>query len=208
MKISAVLVKHHKRHGKKKDFPTPLILSILSIVSGFLCGTLFYCFMKESLYDSIFELFISFFTDFTNKSSSEIISGLILSELPYIFIMFVFSFCVIGFPFTLFVTFVKSLAPTLLFSHLYCEYALKGAEYVFLVLLIGEAVNLFGTLLMTQGCFHMSSVLYENLWKERGECREEIKSFSLKFALSAGTIILSNVITFVTVTSFNSLFSF
>ena len=95
-----------------------------------------------------------------------------------------------------------------LFSHLYFEYGLKGAEYVFLVLLPGEIVCTFGVLLMTQSCFNLSKFLSKNVKTTRGESSEEIRNFTLKFAVSTVIILISNVITLLTVACFSSLFAF
>ena len=208
MKVSAVIVNPHKKVQKSKDLPLSLLLSISSVLLGLISGTLLYCFFKESLYSDVFSLFTNFFSDFTQKSSLEILSGLMVSELPYIFMMLIFSFSAIGFPFTILFTFIKSLAPTLLFSHLYFEYGLKGAEYVFLVLLPGEIVCTFGVLLMTQSCFNLSKFLSKNVKTTRGESSEETRNFTLKFAVSTVIILISNVITLLTVACFSSLFIF
>ena len=208
MKVSAVIVNPHKKVQKSKDLPLSLLLSISSVLLGLISGTLLYCFFKESLYSDVFSLFTNFFSDFTQNSSLEILSGLMVSELPYIFMMLIFSFSAIGFPFTILFTFIKSLAPTLLFSHLYFEYGLKGAEYVFLVLLPGEIVCTFGVLLMTQSCFNLSKFLSKNVKTTRGESSEETRNFTLKFAVSTVIILISNVITLLTVACFSSLFAF
>lgn len=208
MKVSAVIVNPQKKKHLNNITNMPLILSILAILLGFILGTMLYCMFRETLYSDVFSIFISFFTDFTKKSSFEILSGLIISELPYIFLMLLLSFSVIGYPFTLLLTFIKTLAPTLLYSHLYSEYGLKGAEYVFLVLLLGEIVCTFGVLLMTQSCFNLSKFLSENVKTTRGESAEEIRSFTLKFAVSTLIILTSNAITLLTVSCFSSLFIF
>ncbi len=208
MKVSAVIVNPHKKNSKLPEFKASLFFSVFTVFSGFISGTLLYCFIKESLYNDIFSLFISFFSDYTQKSSLEILSGLIVSELPYIFMMLIFSFSAIGYPFCFILTYIKSLAPTLLFSHLYFEYGLKGAEYVFLVFLIGEIINLFGVLLMTQSSYTLSRFLAENIKSARGESTAEIKDFALKFSVSTVIILLSNVITLLTVSIFSDLFVF
>lgn len=208
MKVSAVIVKPQKKRHKPHKITPPLIFSFSAVLSAFVSGVLLYCFFKEKLYTGIFEIFISFFTDYTQKSSLEILSGLIISELPYVFMMLIFSFSAIGYPFTLLLTFIKSLAPTLLFSHLYSEYALKGAEYAFLVLLPGEIICLFGVLLMTQGCFTASKQFTDNIKNVKGESTAEIKSFMLKFAVSTLIIIMSKLIMLCTISIFGDLFAF
>lgn len=208
MKVSAVIVNSSKKSRKIPELKPSLILSFLAVFSGFVSGTLLYCFLKESLYNDVFSIFISFFSDYTQKSSPEILSGLIVSELPYIFMMLIFSFSAIGYPFCFIMTFVKSLAPTVLFSHLYCEYGLKGAEYVFLVLIAGEIISLFGVLLMTQSSFTLSRFFADNIKNAKGESTAEIKAFLLKFFVSTAIILLSNIITLLTVSLFSDLFVF
>lgn len=208
MKVSAVIVKPQKKRHKPYKISPPLIFSFSAVLSAFVSGVLLYCFFKEKLYTGIFEIFISFFTDYTQKSSLEILSGLIISELPYVFMMLIFSFSAIGYPFTLLLTFIKSLAPTLLFSHLYSEYALKGAEYAFLVLLPGEIICLFGVLLMTQSCFTASKQFTDNIKSVKGESTTEIKSFMLKFAVSTLIIMMSKLIMLCTISIFGDLFAF
>lgn len=207
MKVSAVIIP--KRMINKESYiSAPLILSVSAVLTGFVLGTLTYCFLKESVFQGVFSLFISFFTDFSNKNSPEILSGLILTELPYIIAMAILGFSVIGYPLILILTAVKSIAPTLLFSHLYCEYGLKGAEYAFLVMAAGEIVAIFGVLLMTQCCYRMSMQFNRSLSAENGERRENLKIFFLKFTVSSVILIFSRFITFLTITSFSSLFSF
>lgn len=208
MKVSAVIVNHRKAKKNNISLNLSLILSILPILCGFISGALLYAFMKENLYRGVFDVFISFFTDFSNKSSLEILSGLIISELPYIFIMLIFSFSAIGYPFVLMLTYIKSIAPTLLFAHLYSEYALKGAEYVFLILLPGEIINLFGIILLTQGCFAFSRHIDGVLKNLKGEYIQELKGFLLKFSVSVAIILFGNLITLFTISLFSGLFSF
>lgn len=207
MKVSAVIMPRKKYKRQNRGISSSVYFSVFAVLAGLICGTLVFRFMRESVFQSVFRLFISFFSDFSNKSYGEIISGLILSELPYIFVIFILAFSVIGSPFIFLLSFAKSLAPTLLFSYLYCEYGLKGTEYVFLVLAPGEIISLFGMLLLTQSCLTLSSFLKRNQ-TEKGEYRQEIKAFSLKLAVGTGVILLSRLITFLTVIRFSSLFTF
>ena len=208
MKVSAVIIpKRDKKHHVAFVSPS-LVLSVFAVLTGFVSGALVYCFLKASVFQGVFELFLTFFTDFSNKNSPEILSGLILTELPYMIFMAILGFSVVGYPLVMILTAVKSIAPTLLFSHLYCEYGLKGAEYVFLVFALAELISIFGVLLMTQCCYTMSLCLNRSLKAEKGERREEFKNFFFKFTVSSGILIFSRFVIFITVTSFSKLFSF
>lgn len=208
MKVNAVFLKPTKIKSEENFIGTPLILSVIAVFAGLISGTLIYCFMKDSLSSEVLRLFISFFYDFSSKTKAEILSGLIVTVLPYIFLMFVFGLDLIGAPLSLIFTFFKSLAPTLLFSFLYREYGLKGAEYVFLVLAAGEMLSLFGILLVCSSSYRMSRELQALYNGTKGEFPQEIRSFLLKFSVGTGVIILGRIVTFMTITSFSSLFEF
>ena len=208
MKVSTVFIKQ-KRNKNETNLPdTPLILSISVILSGLISGMLIYSFMKESLSAELLKVFISFFYDSTSKTEPEFLSGLLVSILPYIVMMFIFALDLIGAPLALIFTYFKTLAPTLLFSFLYCEYGLKGAEYVFLVLAAGEITSLLGTLLICSSTYRMSARMKEIYKAGKGEYPQEIRKFIPKFTVGTVIVILSRLIIFITVTSFKDLFVF
>lgn len=208
MKVNAVFLRPTKNKSEANFINTPLILSVIASLAGLLSGTLIYFFMKDNLSGDIMRLFINFFYDFSSKTKAEVMSGLVVTALPYIFLMFVFGFDLIGAPLSLIFTYFKSLAPTLLFSFMYREYGLKGAEYVFLVLAAGEMISLFGVLLVCSAAYRMSSQLREYYKQGKGELPQEIRSFLLKFSVGTAVIISSRFVTFLTVTGFRDLFIF
>ncbi len=208
MKVNAVFLRSTKNKSEARVINMPLILSVIASFSGLLSGALIYCFMKDNLSGDIMRMFISFFYDFSSKTNAEVLSGLVVTALPYIFLMFVFGLDLIGAPLSLVFTYFKSLAPTVLFSFLYREYGLKGAEYVFLVLAAGEMISLFGVLLVCSAAFRMSSQLREYYKNGKGEFPQEIRSFLLKFAVGTAVIISSRFVSFLTVTGFKDLFVF
>ena len=163
--------------------------------------------MKSFIDEDIMGYFISFLYGFSSKSKGEFLSGLIISVLPYIILMLIFGLDLIGAPLSLIFTFFKSLAPTLLFSFLYKEYGLKGAEYVFLVLAAGEIVSLFGALLICTTSYRMSQCIKESLIK-KDEFPQKTRNFFLTFSVGTSIIIFSRLITFATITSLNELFVF
>lgn len=208
MKVNAVIVKNKKDKNNKPTANAPLILSVIAVLSGLSSGVLIYCFFKESLSMEILELFTSFFWNFKGKTAGEVISGLILSALPYIFLMFIFAMDVTGAPLCLALTFFKALAPTLLFSYLYEAQGLKGVEYVFLVLAAGEIFSISGTLFITSCSYRMSRITYNMCLKEKEKFPQEMRDFILRFSVGTGIIIISKIVTFVSVTVFGDLFTF
>ena len=208
MKVSTVFIKT-KRKKSKSNFPdAPLILSAATILTGLISGTLIYCFMKETLTANVLKLFFSFFYDFSSKSNSEALSGLLISAVPYIFIMLVLALDLIGAPLSLLFTYFKTLAPTLLFSFMYREYGIKGAEYVFLILAAGEIVLLFGVLLICSSTYRMSRSLFNFHKGIKGEYPQKIRSFITEFTMGTVIIIFSRFVTFLTVIVFKGLFVF
>ena len=206
MKVSTVFIKKKRNEVYLPD--TDSILSLTAILAGFISGMLVYIFLKESLSEDILKLFIRFFYDSSTKSKLEFLSGLIVSVLPYIITMFIFALDLIGAPLALLFTYFKALAPTLIFSFLYCEYGLKGAEYVFLVLASGEITDVLGTLLICSSTYKTSKNIRETHKSGKGEYPQEIRTFIPKFTVSTAIVISGRLITFLTVTSFNNLFVF
>ena len=91
MKVSTVFIKQ-KRNKNETNLPDiPLTLSISAILAGLISGMLIYSFMKESLSPELLKVFISFFYDSTSKTEPEFLSGLLVSVLPYIVMMFIFA---------------------------------------------------------------------------------------------------------------------
>ena len=208
MKVNAFLTKKTAHEKSENYISTPTVFSIIAILTGFVSGALLFCFFKGRLTDDILRLFISFFYDTSGKTNTEILSTMILSVLPYIIIMLILAFDLFGTHLCLIFTFFKSLAPTLLFSFLYNEYGLKGAEYVFLVLAAGEIISVFGILLTCSCCYIMSKIIRNVYFGNKTEFPPEIRNFLLKFTVGISIIIISRFITFLTVTTFRNLFVF
>ena len=102
---------------KKEDFKEIVIQchdnpDADALASGFAL----YCFFKESLTTDILKLFISFFCDTSGKTKAEILSHMIISVMPYILIMLILAFNLIGAHLCLIFTFFKKFRnPFLLF---------------------------------------------------------------------------------------------
>ncbi len=211
MKFSAVIIpknglKKTEKGSSRGDYK--LLLSFLSVFLGLLLGALIYVILSEKLKGSIWNLFKSFFSDFSNKTNPEIISGLVLSEIPYLVVMFILGLSAIGYPIVLVISTIKCMAPTLLFSYLYSAFGLKGAEYVFLVLALGKIIMLLGVIMVTHSSFSMSYAIKDILNENRKEYKTELKKYLLRSGVITLIFLMSCLLTFSTVKGFSSLFSF
>lgn len=208
MKINAVILPKKSDKDNSYENDKSIYISFIFILCGLICGALIYLFTGANLKGSIWNLFTGFFTDFSNKSNPEIISGLILSGLPYYFAMIVFGSSIFGYPFVLLLSFIKSMAPSLLFSYLYSSYGLQGAEYVFLVMAPGKIIMLLGVLMLTQSCLTMSASLQKLTNEGSKDCKHELRKFVLRSVIIYVVLLASDLVSFITITGFSSLFSF
>ena len=208
MKIKAAVFSKKRESNNTEVLNKYYYLCFLVIFSGLICGVLLYAFNKNQISGNLFSLFTSFFTDFSNKSSLEIISGLLLSAIFYWSIMFASGCCLVGMPGTYFFTFVKSMAMSLLLSFIYNEYSLSGIEYTFLVLAPGKITSIFGMLIMCYSCLKMNMALKEAVYNKAGECKSEFRKYIIRSAVSLLIFIIAEFINFITIRSFSSLFSF
>lgn len=183
------------------------IISSLIIASGIVVGTLIYQLSSKQISSELFDSFVRFSTDFSNKNKPEIFSGLVLQNLSYYLLMIVFSVSALGTPAILFFSFVKSMGLGMLTTHIYDAYALKGIEYSLLVLFPGKIFLIFAMILLTQNCYVMSVDISRSL-RNKSEGGVEFRKFALRALLILIVITMSGIIDFVTVISFSSLFDF
>ena len=184
-----------------------LVLAFTAIFSGLIFGAVITCFTENSLCNEIISLFLSFFTDFTDKSKMEAFSGIVLSGLTYFAALFISGSNIFGREILLIFTFIKAAGLTSIISALYCEYALRGFEYCILVFLPGKILMLFAMLFITKNCFDFSSKLRKGLQNEK-EAVILKKAFTIKALASLIIMMLSWIIDFLCLLIFSGLFSF
>ena len=204
MKINAVISKP----SIKFDLSDKLAMfSAVIIAVGIVTGAMIYSVAKSEIVNLLCEYFTSFVTDFANKNKPEIISGLILSNIPYFIMMLIFGTNVAGTPGVIALTYAKSMGIGLLYTYIYEAYALKGIEFCLLVLLPGKFVLIFAIILLTQNCMLTSNNLRKNL-----KCEESrvvpLHKFALRSMIIAVIFILSSVVDYFTLTGFSALFDF
>ena len=203
MKINAVISKPAIEVNSANK---SAILSAVIISMGIMSGVGIYL-LSNGIIDELCDCFFAFVTDFSNKNKPEILSGLILSNVPYLIMMLIFATSVIGVFGIVGLTFAKSMGMGLLITYIYDSFALKGIVYSLLVILPGKFVMILAMILLTQ-----SSIITSQDIRKSISCRDD-KTVSLhKFALRIVVIllifILSSIIDFITICSFSSLFEF
>lgn len=204
MKINAVI---SKPSLKVNYTDKTAILSAVIIALGIICGTIIFLLSDNSITETLFEYFISFTTDFSNKNKPEILSGLILSHIPYFIATIVLGLSVVGVYLIPIITFIKSIGIGLLITYIYQAFTLKGIEYCLLVLFPGKFFLIFAMILLTQNCLITSNNIRLSAKGSKGRVVEPDK-FILRTIFIVFIILASVAIDFITIICFSSLFDF
>ena len=183
------------------------IISAGAIALGIVLGSILYSAGKVAEDSTLIDYFISFAMDFSNKNKPEILSGIILSHIPYFIMMLIFGTSVIGTPAVVLLTCIKSMGLGLLTTYIYSAFSLKGIEYCLLVLFPGKFILIFAMILLTQSCLVNSESIRNSLKNKEGRVVSYDK-FALRSLLILILIILSALTDFVTIISFSQLFDF
>ena len=204
MKINAVISKSSVNVDSTYK---SAIISAITIAVGIIFGAIIYILSKDNLNSSLVEYFINFSTDFSNKNKPEILSGIILSHIPYFIMMIIFGTSVVGTPAVILLTNIKSMGIGLLTTYIYSSFSLKGIEYCLLVMFPGKFILIFAMILLTQSCFVTSNDIIQRLKNKEGRV-VSLEKFAVRSILIFGLIILSALIDFLANISFSSLFNF
>lgn len=204
MKINAVISKPsiYVNYANKTA-----ILSAVIIAMGIISGTIIFLVSDDTVAETLFEYFISFTTDFTNKNKPEILSGLILSHIPYFVVMEILGVSVVGIYLIPMITFIKSVGIGMLVTYIYQMFTLKGIEYCLLVLFPGKFILIFAMILLAQNCLITSDNIRLSAHGNKDRV-VELNKYILRTIFIAMIIIVSSIIDFITIISFSSLFDF
>ena len=183
------------------------ILSAVIIALGIISGTIIFLVSDDTVAETLFEYFISFTTDFTNKNKPEILSGLILSHIPYFVVMEILGVSVVGIYLIPMITFIKSVGIGMLVTYIYQMFTLKGIEYCLLVLFPGKFILIFAMILLAQNCLITSDNIRLSAHGNKDRV-VELNKYILRTIFIAMIIIVSSIIDFITIISFSSLFDF
>lgn len=204
MKINAVISKPSVRLNSADK---TAIVSASSIALGIIVGAIIYSLSKNTVVNDICDYFLSFATDFTNKNKPEILSGIIISYVPYIIAMLILGTSIIGAVGTIALSTVKSMGIGLLFTYIYDAFSLKGIEYCLLVLLPGKFILIFAMILLTQSCCLNSLIIRKSLSNSENRA-VPLQKYFLRSLVITFLFILSSLTDFLMLTGFSALFDF
>lgn len=207
MKVSAVInAKKISANQLRVKLPS-VFITFVPIALGLVFGSVIFNLSTDSIFDSLKNYFLSFTTNFSNKSTSETISGMLLTYVPYFVMMLIFGMCATGAAPVFILSFIKSAGIAMTATYIYSEYALKGVEYCLLVFYPGKILSLLGMLMLTHSCYFMSTSI-NKLIKGKSDTDVEIEKYLLRSLLIGLIFILSSIVDFLMVKCFSSLFSF
>ncbi len=206
MKINAIITSDIiKKDGIFKD--RILLINSLVITFGIITGTLFYTISEDYLAGEIWESFVKFNIDFTAKTKTEVLSGLIMGHLPYVFMMILFGTSAVGIYFIAPLAFIKSSGLGLIVAYLYSSFGLKGVEYALIIFLPGKFFVILSMLLLMHTSINYSAHIRGLI---RGDSVKENSSTLYMFKVLTAVLmfILSAFVECFLIISFSSLFSF
>ena len=204
MKINAVI---SKPSVKLNSADKTAIISAIVIAAGIIIGAIVYSIAKSDVTDTLCEYFLKFTTDFSNKNKPEIISGLTLTHLPYLFMMFIFGTSLIGTPAVFTLTAMKSIGLGLLTTFIYDTYSLEGIEYCLLVLFPGKFILIFAIILLTQNCCINSLGIKYTVKGIEGRV-VQFDKYILRSVFIVILFVLASIVDFLMINFFSSLFEF
>lgn len=203
MKFSAVIAPKKLKIETKNN---GLLFSFSAIALGLVFGCVLYVLSKDYTNETILKYFLRFTTEFSYKNKSEIISGLIVSNIPYLIFMFIFGAGALSSPFIFLLSFIKSAGLGMTATYIYDMFALDGLEYCLLIFFPGKAVLLFSMLLLTQSCFMTSSEVRRSIKGE--DVTVKMENYIIRSVLICSVFIIASLIEFIVINCFSSLFSF
>lgn len=207
MKVSAVI--SAKGLGRKKFNKTisSVVIAALPLILGIIFGSITYFLSDKSIFDSLKTYFLEFATEFSGKNKPEIISGLIVSYIPYVIIMLIFGMCACGAMPIFLVSFFKSAGIGMTATYIYDVYALKGLEYSLLVFYPGKIIAVFAMLILTHSCYAMNNEISSSI---KGKCDSPVRvdRYIVRTLLISSIFAVASVVEFLTIICFSELFSF
>ncbi len=208
MKISAVISpKIIKNSSKQMKYDKITLINFSVLAIGLALGVFVYISAKEYLTGEIWDYFINFTTDFSSKTSIEILSGILLSHLPYLLFMIILGTSIYGVIPAIIISVIKTMGLGLVISHIYSTYSLKGIEYTFMVFFPGKFVLLFSMMILMHVCINSSRKI-QILSAGESQIKYSLTEYLTKVSFGALLMLFSSVIDCLAIVCFSSLFSF
>lgn len=208
MKVSAVISpKIIKSNNNTIKYDKISLINFFVLSSGLLFGVLTFVLAEDYLVGEIWEYFIKFTTDFSSKTSIEILSGTLLSHAPYIILMVIFGTSVCGIIPIMLISLVKTMGLGLVSAYIYSTYSLKGIEYSFMVFFPGKFVLILSMMIMMYICLNSSRNI-QKLSVGESQSKYSLSEYLAKILVGILLFFFSSVIDCLAVVCFSSLFSF
>ncbi len=208
MKISAVIspkmIKHKKRYV---IYDKISLINFLILTTGLLSGVLIFVAAEEYLIGEIYENFIRFSTDFSSKTSLEILSGNIISHIPYIALLVIFGLSIYGTIPILLISLIKTMGLGLVSAYIYSTYSLKGIEYSIMVFFPGKLILIFSILILMHICVSSSIRIRQSVAGEL-QTKYSLSEYLAKVSIGILLYLLSSLTDCLAVVCFSSLFNF
>lgn len=204
MKVSAVI---NKQKFKFSNTNKSAVISALVIFIGIVSGIVLYKATQTYFEDELSVRFTQYLNEFANKNNPELFSGLLLKDVLYFVLMVIFSLCIYGSGAVFIISCLKSMGLGLLTMYIYDAFALKGVEYCLMVFFPGKFIMIFAMILLTQNCYLNSNSIVKTV-KNSGDGVVDLKKFCLRTLVIFLLIIISDIVDYLTVICFSSLFQF
>lgn len=184
-----------------------LLAAFLSVLTGLISGSLVYVLVIHKNNNPIIDMFITFNTEFVEKSDIEVFLGIAISVLIYYIALFISGSSFLGRTICIVATIFKSAGISAMISYLYTVYGLIGLEYVLLVFFPGKLILIPAAVLMTKCSFDMSHTVKSGL-NEKGSVPSIVKIYYLKSLIFLLIFIISATVDLFTLKIFSNLFDF
>lgn len=205
MKISSRILSLKKINFLKDKHQ---LWSFISVIAGLVFGIIVSIFSNNEFNTTLQDLFITYSSDFSNKSNLEVFSGIILLGIPYYIVMFILGGSFFGKFLCAPVTALKAAGLSAIASCIYKSYALKGLEYLLLIFFPGKVVLIFSMLIFTKITMDMSQEINCIRESEFQSIKNQRKIYYIKSLFILLIFILSWTIDFSCMKIFSKLFEF
>lgn len=207
MKINAVITAKRLKTPENNYYNISALISAIPIGVGIISGCIVYLLFGEIIKGELWNFFIRFTIEFTGKTKVEILTGLLLSNVPYLVLMYLFGTNLRGTYLAFALSFFKSFGLGLISTYIYCAYSLKGIEYCLLIFFPGKVIQIFSMLLLTENCHNMSLNL-SNVVKEKNDSHIDLMRYELRNIFISALFTLSCIVDFIMIICFSTLFEF
>ena len=174
------------------------------MLASVISGSLFYYQSNMILKEKIAEIFTCFNEQFITRNKAEIFFSMLTLALFYIILMLLSSTSIIGSLFVYSINFIKISALSIVVTHIYFVYGLRGLEYSLLVILPGKLFLLLSYLIITDACIEIT----KNIRSVSLKHKSDVKNISVRVVTGVILSTLHVITDYTVLTLFSGLFEF